>query len=99
MPYATDAIAHILFYHEHIATVHIAHGKLHAHKESYEASKKTNPENNPGGDKKTVTDSDHILYTTQYDFSIPSIIQKHAAMLSLNVKSIHPIADFPPPKA
>ena len=98
MPYATDAIAHLLFYHEHITTVHFANGQLHAHKESFEASKKTAPENNTGNDKKTTIESEHILNTTLYDFSIPYIIQNHFSSLSFNVKSIILSSDSPPPK-
>lgn len=98
MPYATDAIAHLLFYHEHITTVHFANGKLHAHKESFEASKKTNPENNPDNDKKITSEIEHILNTTVYDFSLPYLKQNHFSTLSFNVKSIKPSFDFPPPK-
>ena len=40
IPYVSDAVSHVLWYNEHMATVHLENGKYHVHKESFTIAKK-----------------------------------------------------------
>jgi hypothetical protein len=46
MPLVNDAVAHIFFKMEHLATVHFENGKYHIHAELQKASENTNSKNN-----------------------------------------------------
>ena len=60
LPYASDLIAHIFWYSDHMATVHSHNGKFHVHKEVMEAAKNNDSEKNSNILKKENVESDHI---------------------------------------
>ena len=70
MPYLADGMAHLLWYHEHIATVHTEHGKRHVHFEVEKESKKNNTENNSEENKKAATTSEHTICNSGYEFGM-----------------------------
>ena len=97
LPYASDIVAHALWYSDHIATIHSHDGKFHVHKEVIEAAKNNNHEktNIP---KKDNSASDHIRTP-----ELTILRQKNFS--KKNYSSIHPgffytylLTDFPPPK-
>jgi hypothetical protein len=71
MPYIADGMAHLLCYHEHIATVHTEHGKHHVHFEVEKENKKNSTENNSEEIKKITPVSEHILHNPEYVFYSP----------------------------
>lgn len=62
-PYITDAVAHIFYYTQHMATVHYEDGKLHVHKEVIDEAKKTQSQSESPASKKDNSTADHISTT------------------------------------
>ena len=52
LPYVQDVIGHILFYKQHMATVHFEDGKYHVHKEVAKNAKEENSNKNTFPEKK-----------------------------------------------
>lgn len=99
LPYAKDAMAHIFWYSQHIATVHEENGKYHVHYETIDAAKESAQEKSSTTTKPTSFSSEHIFSTeSSYAFFIEPIINKACDTYTsqLLTKSAH--ADDPPPK-
>lgn len=100
-PYISDAVAHVFFYAQHMATVHYQNGKFHVHREIIDNAKKTasDKESESPDFKKQNSANDHIvltqllqtihIYTVTVYYVIPS-----SSLLYTNICS-----DYPPPKA
>ncbi|MBL7702173.1 MAG: hypothetical protein JNM14_07980 [Ferruginibacter sp.] len=99
LPYVSDFINHILFYKQHMATVHFENGKHHVHKEIVDNTKKDASQKEIPAAKKDNTTTDHI-----------SFLQKEpAAALTVNGIIQIPVStallhnylsgDYPPPRA
>lgn len=59
-PYITDAVAHIFYYTEHMATVHYEDGNFHVHIEVMDNAKKTESQKELPSSKKDNSTIDHI---------------------------------------
>jgi hypothetical protein len=98
MPYVSDAVAHILWYNEHMATVHFEHGKYHAHKESIEASKKETPGSNEETGKKITTASEHCFAQSINDFFVPPVAKTTYFNYHSLLAGTKAWSESPPPK-
>lgn len=98
MPYITDAVAHILNFKGHMATVHAHNGKYHVHMEVAEAAKNDNGEKSTNTLKKYGSENEHIgidkdcVRHSQYE------ARKYFTALPMTAISIYLNNDFPPPR-
>jgi hypothetical protein len=60
-PYIKDAVNHLVFYKQHMATVHYENGKYHVHAEVAKNAKEDNSNKNIPSSKKENTSTDHIV--------------------------------------
>ena len=97
-PSLADGIAHVFWYTEHIATVHAENGQYHVHLEYAAAAKKGYPEKDTHLPKQG-SDTDHLMRTQEYSFSVPVIVQKDFTISYSYLPITHLPSDFPPPRA
>jgi hypothetical protein len=97
MPYITDGIAHLLFFKDHVETVHSHHGKLHIHAELAAAEKSSSPEKNNTIQKKYSFDNEYLILKKNKftPFSTSANLFKG---LKFHQKDVCMNTDFPPPK-
>ena len=97
LPYVTDFVAHILFFKDHIQTVHAHHGKFHAHTTVAEGAKNDQSEKSTNNVKKDNVGSDHIVIETCV-ISIQQFSKKNLCFISIAAlnRDIH--HDYPPPR-
>lgn len=97
VPYFTDAIAHILFFKDHIETVHFHHGKSHVHTEVNQLAKNEQSEKNTHTSKKDTTENDHLVLAShqQQAYQICIVWQW---FLSVSTKNKFAEINLPPPK-
>ena len=97
IPYFTDAVAHILFFKDHIETVHSHHGKMHVHAEMNQLSKNEQSEKNTNNSKKNTQDNDHLVFETYHH---PHLILSIDWKISLFISPENNFAEvnLPPPK-
>lgn len=97
VPYITDLAAHLLFYKEHMLSVHKHHGKFHVHAAVTEGAKNDQSEKSKTDLKKDNSVSDHIICQ-----SCPGTI-KITSPKYYNFIAIQPTENcvghsYPPPK-
>lgn len=101
LPYVSDFIGHMLFYKQHMATVHFENGKYHLHKEVVKNIKEENSNKNSLPEKKK--NSSTYEYVSTVNKSLLPV-----ASLSSSQYAVHPQQDnispylaynYPPPKA
>lgn len=97
MPYVADVVAHVLFFKDHMLTVHAHNGKYHVHAEVAEAAKKNLTEKGTNTTRKDTPGSDHI-FTTTYTLPTPIIYTKWLAALPSSTTNIFLPHHFPPPR-
>lgn len=66
VPHISDAVAHIFYYSQHMATVHYENGKLHVHKEIIDNTKKDDPAKESPSSKKENSANDYINLLANY---------------------------------
>ena len=101
LPYVSDFIGHILFYKQHMATVHFENGKYHVHKEVVKDVKEENSNKNPLPEKKkSITQYEFVANVNKHHF-LESVLSTSAYSLYLLQNNTSPfIADnYPPPRA
>lgn len=98
LPYVVDALEHVLFYKQHIATVHIEDGKMHVHKEAVDAGADNNDQEPSTAVKKSSVSWDHILPIGLYNY-LPTLIEtdfdQRPYIASYHIFSF---SDYPPPR-
>ena len=99
MPYISDAIAHILFFKDHMATVHAHNGKFHVHLQVSEAAKNDNSDKSANILKKDASDNEHIIAQKSEIDVIKKPIPEYSATVRINFSHIFLPRHFPPPKA
>lgn len=99
MPYAADAMAHLLWYHQHVATVHTENGKQHVHLEVEKENKKTTTENTPENSKKNPSSPEHTLQLCPLNFCACSIKQIYSTPIGQRTLPANSSNDFPPPRS
>ena len=97
LPFVTDFFAHILFFKDHMQTVHAHHGKFHAHTAVAEAAKNDQPEKTTNNFKKDNQGNDHLIsgYAIMNNLKIPRIYF-HSTSVPVATRNI--CFDYPPPR-
>ncbi len=80
LPYVSDFIAHVLFYKQHMATVHFENGKYHVHKEIVKDIKEENSNKNSLPEKKKNT-------TEEYTISSGNVITRFSSLIAINYRT------------
>ena len=97
MPYVTDTIAHILFFKDHLETVHAQNGKMHVHTELAAAEKNDSTERDNTLLKKYSFGNEYlILERNQYPST--SFATNLFKGFMFHVKNMYIKQNFPPPK-
>ena len=98
-PYISDAVAHIFYYTQHMATVHYENGKYHVHKELVDDAKQSNPEKEAPASKKENSANDHIAI--QQKQTVPFLPVNISYQFSTASKLINNYlaGEYPPPRA
>ena len=98
-PYISDAVAHIFYYTQHMATIHYENGKYHVHKELVDNAKKNNPAKETSDSKKENSASDHIA--TQQKQTAP-VLPANISYQFLSASKLinnYLAGEYPPPRA
>ena len=100
-PYLNDVIAHVLFYQQHMATVHFENGKYHLHKEVVKNVKEENSNKNSLPEKKK--NSSTFEYVSTVNKSSLPVASKSSLQYAVH-KQQHNISpslayNYPPPRA
>ena len=98
MPYVTNAMAHLLFFKDHMNTVHAHHGKFHVHTEIAEGAKNDQQEKSTNNLKKETAGNEHIIFEKITASSAPMAPVKYFSLRSIPVSVIYINYDFPPPR-
>ena len=97
LPYVTDLAAHLLFFKDHIQTVHAHHGKFHAHAAVTEGAKNDQSEKSTRNVKKVNVGSDHIITETCL-IPIQQFFKIHLYSISIAALNRNIHHDYPPPR-
>ena len=77
-PFLNDFVAHVLFYQQHMATVHLEEGKYHVHAEVNKELKNQSPQKNTDLQKKAFSQNDLFSVKSIEEISlIPLITTKN----------------------
>ena len=98
VPYFTDAVAHVLFFKDHIESVHSHNGKSHVHAEVNQLVKNEQSEKGSNNSKKVSFENDHIFLET-YQHLPNQISIDWAIALPVFIKNNFADINLPPPKA
>ena len=98
VPYISDAVAHIFYYSQHMATVHYQNGKLHVHKEIIDNAKKNDPAKESPSSKKENSFNDHISLLQKNKQPCFHEINNYRIPYSSSVSAIYLHSDYPPPR-
>ena len=99
LPYLMDAVNHLVFFKQHMATVHLENGKYHLHAEVSKNAKEDNTAKNLPSFKKENTSTDHAFFTTKTDEVIAITIGNDFTMLANdNLAAANVQHDYPPPR-
>ncbi len=97
LPYVKDLVAHVLFYKDHMLTVHAHHGKFHVHAELADTAKKDASDKSTPNLKKNLPDNEHVVLRDNQFLLLRS---KLNPPLRLSYQLMHASIehDDPPPK-
>lgn len=98
LPYVADALEHLLFYNQHVATVHIENGKIHVHKEAVDAGTANNDQESTTSVKKSSVSWDHILPISPYKYLLTHITTVFNKLPYIASYHIFSFSDYPPPR-
>ncbi|CAN5790275.1 hypothetical protein BH11BAC4_BH11BAC4_27550 [soil metagenome] len=98
MPYATDFMAHLLFFKDHMATVHAHHGKFHAHASMAEGAKDDQSEKTTNNFKKANLGFDHVIMDS-YRLPVQLTSKKDFYPFTISCATRDLQHDYPPPRA
>ncbi len=98
-PYVSDAVAHIFYYSQHMATVHYENGKMHVHKEIVNNSKEDQPAKETPASKKDNSTTDHISLQQKQSIHALTVIKSYLFPLDAKLLNNFLTAAYPPPQA
>ena len=98
LPYVTDNISHLLFFNDHINTVHKHQGKYHVHTEVAEAAKNDQQEKSTNSLNKETAGNEYIVFETTAISSIPLTPIDYFSFNSMFGNSGPLNHDYPPPR-
>ena len=99
LPYVSDFIGHVLFYQQHLATVHFENGKYHLHNEVTKNIKEENSGKNSLPEKKKITTEEYTKASSK-DTSIFTslLVIEYAAYMQQNIHSPYLPCNYLPPR-
>lgn len=99
-PYISDAVAHVFFYAQHMATVHYQNGKFHVHREIIDNAKKTasDKESESPSSKKQNSANDHIVLAQRHQVINLSSVKAYHILASSSLMYTNISGDYPPPR-
>jgi hypothetical protein len=98
-PYISDAVAHIFYYTQHMATVHYENGKLHVHQEIVNNAKKNGPAKESPASKKENSATDHISLQQKQALQAIAVNKTYPITASANLLINYLAGEYPPPRA
>lgn len=98
LPYFSDAIAHVFWYSDHMATMHFEHGKFHVHLQSAEAAKADLQGKGSNTLKSEISASDHLPFVSFEILSKLSSPKKYFSLPPSFLVGNSPGYDYPPPR-
>ena len=98
LPYVTDAMAHLLFFKDHMNTVHAHKGKFHVHTEVTEAAKNDQQDKSSNNLKKETPGNEHIIIETMLRSPVNPFQADYFSLASISPSLVYIIYDFPPPR-
>jgi hypothetical protein len=98
-PYIKDAVNHLVFYKQHMATVHFENGKYHVHAEVAKNVQEDNSNKNIPSSKKEITSTDHIVIINK-ELSHITILSSNKYPLPANDDLLagNTAYNYPPPR-
>ncbi len=98
-PYVEDFISHVLFYKQHMATIHFENGKYHVHTEVAKIAKEENSNKSVPSSKKDNSTSDHIVYRNNAVMCVSAINSLKYKLPATVVLPDGNLSDnYPPPR-
>ena len=100
LPYVSDFIGHIVFYKQHMATVHFENGKYHVHKEVVKDIKEENSNKNALPEKKKSTTQYEYVTGTNKQIFQKAILISTSYSIYLEQQNCSPYIayNYPPPR-
>ncbi|MCY7291167.1 MAG: hypothetical protein LH615_03195 [Ferruginibacter sp.] len=98
-PYVKDAVNHLVYYKQHMATEHVENGKYHVHVEVTKNAKEENSNKSIPTSKKENTSTDHIVFIAKTNDRISILIsQKYIGLAGINLSAGNLDSNYPPPR-
>lgn len=97
-PYVSDAVAHIFYYSQHMATVHYENGKMHVHQEIADNAKKEQPTKEIPSAKKENAANDHICLQQKQSVQSLSVMQSYPIPSASGLLNLYLSGEYPPPR-
>ena len=98
-PYVYDAVDHIFYYSQHMATVHYENGKMHVHREILDNAKKDQPAKEIPASKKENSASDHISIQQKQSEQVLPVIRSYQIHFTASLLNNYLAGEYPPPRA
>lgn len=101
LPYVQDFIGHILFYKQHMATVHFEDGKYHVHKQVVKDVKEENSGKNSLPEKKKSSPQyEYVAVANKQALQASMLLSTAYSMyVQQNNSSPYIAYNYPPPRA
>ena len=100
LPYMSDFIGHIIFYKQHMATVHFENGKYHVHKEVVKDIKEENSNKNSLPEKKkSSTQYEYVAIVNKQSSQTTDLLSTaYSIYLKQSNSSPYIAYNYPPPR-
>ena len=100
LPYVSDFIGHIVFYKQHMATVHFENGEYHVHKEVFKDIKEENSNKKSLPEKKKSNSTYEFTAIVSKTFVQPSSPDGIAYSIYIQQSNSSPFIayNYPPPR-
>lgn len=98
-PYVSDAVAHIFYYSQHMATIHYENGKMHVHKEIVNNAKEEQPVKEIPASKKENSSTDHISFQQKPSVQVLPVTRSFQIPIPASLLNNYLAAEYPPPRA
>lgn len=98
-PYVSDAVAHIFYYSQHMATVHYENGKMHVHKEIVDNAKKEQPAKELPAAKKENSANEHTCLQQKQSVQVLPVIRSYQIPAAASLLTNYLVGEYPPPRA
>lgn len=98
-PYVSDAVAHIFYYSQHMATVHYENGKMHVHREIVNNAKEDQPVREIPASKKENSTTDHTSLQQKLSIQVLPVNISYHIPFTTSLLNNYLAAEYPPPRA